>query len=349
MYVYREIYNNDEDLIKQITDLYNRVYGGEYHVSTQMLIDKHLKNPFGEKVCGAVAVDGKKVIAATFFLSGQYLYNRMKYKAALGCDYLVDPDYQRKGLGTGLTSFMESYFISANYDFLCTFPNIKSKASFLRNAWKEVFVFDYFIMPCMGPAFMNDLFLWQKIKGFSNKLRSLSDIKIEKGDINIITPDDYALINNMTDKVTRMRSKDVYNYKFNDNYYKHYYIKITKKNETKFICTIRIDIRKIKGINLRFLDIVDWHSLCDNKEDSAKYFARVLCEARNLGDAIVLWQSTDRVEQEIISNDFGFFNMSSLKVNKSEHYFLTKKLNASMSDNIEKAENWKLRWIETDL
>ncbi|MCL2823651.1 MAG: GNAT family N-acetyltransferase [Polyangiaceae bacterium] len=342
-----KIINREVCHMQGVAELYGCAHPNSAAKTAQYFVDKHFHNPVNDGVIAGIALDGDRIVGTAFFVSGEYLYQNKTYKSALACDYMVHPDYQRRGISTRLTRLVEDYLFNRGYDFLTTFPNNKSKTGFLRNQWKEIFTFDYFILPCFFPSFLSYSFsgstIWKDIRAMKN----VSALKI--GSADILNEDDYAMLNGDGSRFRLKRSRELYNFKFNEEYMKYYYVKITESNKVKLLLTAREDIRRVKGIRLKFIGIVDYNSFCEDFNDEIRCFACAIAELRKKGHAIVVWESTSKRFNDQLVNLLKFMSLSKLHVGKSKHYYLTKRLNPQMPSEVESAKHWDLQWVEADL
>ncbi|MDR0596304.1 MAG: GNAT family N-acetyltransferase [Clostridiales Family XIII bacterium] len=341
------IIRREEKYAEGIADLLNTAFSRPGDFTAEKIIDKHFTNPVGGGVTGMAAFDGEKVVGIEFFMSGEHLHDGRIYRSALSCDAAVHPDYQGQRIFQTMQQNMEDYFRDEGYDFLTGFPNNKSRTAHVRNGWTEVFVFDYNILLCPPPKAVSDIFLGSGISRKAKAAKKAAQLSV--GGMDIISPRDYAAIGSIRDKFHMRRSPELYAFKFHDKYHRHRYVKVSEGGDIKLLMVAREDRRKFKGINLTFMDIVDYIDFADSDSSRMAYIALALDNIRRYGHAAVIWQQTDTYVNEMLLAEFRFKNLTKMNIGKSEHYYFVKPLNASVPDSVTKPEGWHLQWIETDL
>lgn len=333
-----KLIDREEQYMSGVAEIYNLVYPEAEAKTAEYFINKHFTNPVNDGVTACIALDGDKVAGAAFFVSGEYLYQNKIYKSALPCDYMVHPDYQRQGISKKFSDIVEEYFRGIGYDFLTTFPSPITKIGWLRNQWKEVFVFDYFILPYVP-------FLNSKLRKEARKVKDKASVQI--GSIDIFDENDYQMLNMDDGKFRLKRSRELYSFKFDDKRMKHHYVKVSDNGGVKLLLAAREDPRKVKGIPITCVGIVDYKSICASIEDEAAYFALAIEVLRTKGRVIVIWESTDDRFNDMLVDRLNFKNLSKLNIGKSEHYYLVKALKPGLE--VEDAKRWDLQWVDVDL
>lgn len=97
---------------------------------------KHIANPFGESPMILAESDGK-IIAVRAFLRWEFLQNEKIVKACRAVDTAVHPDYQGKGLFTGLTLQLIEEIKLLGIDFIYNTPNVQSMPGYEKMGWTK--------------------------------------------------------------------------------------------------------------------------------------------------------------------------------------------------------------------
>jgi len=98
---------------------------------------EHLQNPLSNPEV-IVAVENGRIVGARPFTYVEMWLGNEKVKAALHCDTMVHPDYQRMGIFNHMGHFSIPYLKERGYALSYGFPGPMSRPGYLRQGWKVV-------------------------------------------------------------------------------------------------------------------------------------------------------------------------------------------------------------------
>ncbi|MGZ6956855.1 MAG: GNAT family N-acetyltransferase, partial [Acidimicrobiia bacterium] len=133
--VYRRAEESDR---AEILELLRRSLGREVDARYEQLFAwKHVENAFGPSPAW-VACDGERIAGFRTLMRWEFADGREVRRAVRAVDTATHPDYQGRGIFTGLTLHAIDELRTEGVDFVFNTPNDQSRPGYLKMGWKVV-------------------------------------------------------------------------------------------------------------------------------------------------------------------------------------------------------------------
>jgi len=125
--------------VRDLVRLFNVVFGKS--MSPESWVWKHLANPLNEcEPFVVVAMDNGAVVGARPLMRVNLRYGDALLPAAVPCDTMVHPEYQRQGIFARMNQLAIEREHARGTALLFNFPNRISGAGYIKQGWREVSV-----------------------------------------------------------------------------------------------------------------------------------------------------------------------------------------------------------------
>lgn len=123
------------DGMEQLVDLFRTCFNID--MTADIWAWEYLRNPLSDPEV-IVAVENGRIVGARPFTYVEMWLGNERVKAALHCDTMVHPDYQRRGIFNSMGQFSIPYLKERGYALSYGFPGPMSRPGYLRQGWKVV-------------------------------------------------------------------------------------------------------------------------------------------------------------------------------------------------------------------
>ena len=127
---------DDLEMIPLMEDAKIATYPSENRSTEADFLHKYSRSPFGPAVV-AIALSGNTVVGMVAFGMYKVLLGKRSVPAALSYQTIVRPEFQRRGLFSGLVRLATDEATKREVKVFFNFPNSASKSGFIKLGWRE--------------------------------------------------------------------------------------------------------------------------------------------------------------------------------------------------------------------